>query len=160
MITTDRTTVELAETVKRIWRHSFQTELDSALEQRLRTQALGGVKAALEAALLEELLTARDAAIASLADATRLPNHLYLSGSYLRHVHTVYGTLPDLRVPKLRAGNRTRVWHILRRYQQAMPHLLDRMCYLYTLGLSLRDLQEGMYLILGTVLSRQAVNRV
>jgi transposase-like protein len=32
--------------------------------------------------------------------------------------------------------------------------------YLYTLGLSLRDLQEGKDLILGTVLSRQAVNRV
>src|SRR5215212_9015401 len=156
----DRTTTDLADTVKRIWRHSFQTELDSVLEQRLRTQALGGVKAALEAALLEELLTARSAAIAELADETRLPNHLYLSGSYSRQVHTLYGTLPDLRVPKLRAGNRMREWHILTGYQQTMPQLLDRMCYLYTLGLSLRDLQEGMYLILGTVLSRQAVGRV
>jgi putative transposase len=160
MTTTNRTTAELADTVKRIWRHSFQTELDSALEQRLRTQALVGVKAALEAALLEELLIAREAAIAQLAEAPRLPNHLYLSGSYPRQVHTLYGTLPDLRMPKLRAGNRTREWHILRRYQQSMPQVLDRMCYLYTLGLSLRDLQEGMYLILGTVLSRQAVNRV
>jgi len=160
MTTTDRTTADLADTVKRIWHHSFQTELDSALDQRLRTQALGGVKAALEAALLEELLTAREAAMAQLADAPRLPNHLYLSGSYSRRVHTLYGTLPDLHVPKLRAGNATREWHILRRYQQTMPQVLDRMCYLYTLGLSLRDLQEGMYLILGTVLSRQAVNRV
>jgi putative transposase len=160
MTITDRTTADLADTVKRIWHHSFQTELDSALDQQLRTQALSGVKAALEAALLEELLTAREAAIAQLADASRLPNHLYLSGSYSRRVHTLYGTLPDLRLPKLRAGNATRDWHILRRYQQTMPQLLDRMCYLYTLGLSLRDLQEGMYLILGTVLSRQAVGRV
>jgi transposase-like protein len=160
MTTTDRTTAELADTVKRIWRHSFQTELDSALEERLRAQALSGVKAALEAALLEEVLTAREAALAHVAEASRLPNHLYLSGSYPRHVHTLYGTLPDLRVPKLRAGNATREWHILRRYQQTMPQVLDRMCYLYTLGLSLRDLQEGMYLILGTVLSRQAVGRV
>ena len=160
MTITDRTTADLADTVKRIWHHSFQTELDNALDQQLRTLALGGVKAALEAALLEELLTAREAAIAQLADASRLPNHLYLSGSYSRRVHTLYGTLPDLRVPKLRAGNATRDWHILRRYQQTMPQLLDRMCYLSTLGLSLRDLQEGLYLILGTVLSRQAVNRV
>src|SRR5262245_64020329 len=103
MTTTDQTTSELADTVKRIWRHSFQAELDSALEQQLRAQALVGVKAALEAALLAELLTARDAAIAQLADATRLPNQLYLSGSYPRHLHTLYGTLPDLRMPKLRA---------------------------------------------------------
>jgi putative transposase len=160
MATKDQTTAELANTVKRIWRHSFQAELDSALEQQLRAHALVGVKTALETALKEELLTAREAAIAQLADATRLPNHLYLSGSYTRQVHTLYGTLPEVRVPKLRSGNRQRDWHILTRYQQVMPHVLDRMCYLYTLGLSLRDLQEGMYLILGSLLSRQAVNRV
>lgn len=159
-ITKDLTTAELADTVKRIWRQSFQAELDSALEQRLRAEALSGVKAALETALREELLAQRAAAIAQVGDPLRLPNHLYLSGSYTRQVHTLYGSLPDLHVPKLRAGNTTREWRILRRYQQTMPQVLDRMCYLYTLGLSLRDLQEGMYLILGTVLSRQAVNRV
>jgi len=54
----------------------FQAESDSPLEQRLRVQARVGLKAALEAALLEELLTAPEAAIAQLADAKRLPNHL------------------------------------------------------------------------------------
>lgn len=158
--TTNPTTAELEQTIKRIWRHSFQAELDSVLEQRLRAQALLGVRAALETALLEELLAQRNAAILDLGDPARLPNHLYLSGSYTRQLHTLYGTIPDLHVPKLRAENGTRPWHILKRYQQVMPQLLDRLCYLYTMGLSLRDLQEGMYLMMGSVLSRQAVNRV
>ena len=156
----DLTTSELQTTIKRIWRHSFQSELDSALEQHLRAHALQGVQAALETALLEEVLAQRTAAIQALGNPVVLPNHLYLSGSYTRHVHTLYGTIPDLRVPKLRAENGTREWHILMRYQQLMPHVLDRLCYLYTLGLSLRDLQEGVYLLLGSLLSRQAVNRV
>jgi hypothetical protein len=32
MTITDRTTADLADTVKRIWHHSFQTELDNALD--------------------------------------------------------------------------------------------------------------------------------
>jgi len=54
----------------------FQPESDSPLEQRLRVQTLVGVKAALSAAVLEELLTTPEAAIAQLADTKRLPNHL------------------------------------------------------------------------------------
>lgn len=53
---------ELQTTIKRIWRQSFQSELDSALEQHLRAQALQGVQAALETALLEEVLVQRAAA--------------------------------------------------------------------------------------------------
>jgi putative transposase len=156
----DPTTSELQTSIRRIWRQSFQSELDSALEQHLRARALDGVQAALETALLEELFVQRTAAIQALGNPIPLPNHLYLSGSYTRHVHTLFGTIADLRVPKLRAENDTREWHILTRYQQLMPHVLDRLCYLYTLGLSLRDLQEGVYLLLGSLLSRQAVNRV
>lgn len=156
----DPTTSELQTSIKRIWQQSFQSELDSALEQHLRARALEGVQAALETALLEELFVQRAAAIQALGNPVVLPNHLYLSGNYTRQVHTLYGTIADLRVPKLRAENGTREWHILTRYQQLMPHVLDRLCYLYTLGLSLRDLQEGVYLLLGSLLSRQAVNRV
>ena len=60
---------------------------------------LGNVSLQLD--LLGELLPGAD----GVADATRLPNHLYLSGSYARQVHTLYGTLPEVRVPKLRAAN-------------------------------------------------------
>jgi transposase-like protein len=151
------TVANLAKDVKRIWRHSFQAELDSALEQHLRAQALFGVRAALEAALVEELLAARAAALAlhggALAD-------YYRSGTFQRRVITRYGPISDLHVPKLRQRNAIRTWQILLRYQQAMPQVLDTLCYLYTMGLSLRDLQEGLYLAFGGVLSPNAINRV
>jgi transposase-like protein len=41
-----------------------------------------------------------------------------------------------------------------------MQAVLDHALYLYTLGLSIRDLQEALYLAFGHVLSREAVNRV
>lgn len=151
------TIAQLEIDIKRIWRHSFQAELDTALEQHLRTQALAGVQAALEAALVEELLAARAAALQT-SGATLA--QFYRSGTFTRRVLTRFGAISDLHVPKLRQGNADRDWQILRRYQQALPQLLDMMCYFYTLGLSLRDLQEALYLLLGSVLSRSAVNRV
>jgi hypothetical protein len=39
-----------------------------------------------------------------------------------------------------------------------MP-LLDQALYLYTLGLSVRDLHEALYVLFGHVLSREAANR-
>ena len=41
-----------------------------------------------------------------------------------------------------------------------MQPVLDQALYLYTLGLSVRDLQEALYLLFGHVVSREAVNRV
>jgi len=63
-------------------------------------------------------------------------------------------------VPKLRSGNRQREWQILSRYQRCLSDLLDYAGYLYVLGLSIRDLQVGLYFLLGNVLSRSAINRV
>src|SRR6266852_4440305 len=65
-----------------------------------------------------------------------------------------------LRVSKRRADNHARRWQVLTRYQISMPLLLDQALYLYTLGLSIRDLQEALYILFGHVLSREAVNRV
>jgi putative transposase len=64
------------------------------------------------------------------------------------------------RVPKLRSGNAARPWHVLTRYHLAMPLLLDQAVYLSTLGLCIRDLQEALYVLVGQVLSRAAVNRL
>jgi transposase-like protein len=151
------TIAQLEIDIKRIWRHSFQAELDSALEQQLRAQALLGVRAVLETALLEELLS--DRATALEASGATLA-HFYRSGTFSRRVLTRFGAIADLHVPKLRQGNAKRNWQILRRYHQAMPRVLDTLCYFYTLGLSLRDLQEALFLMVGSVLSRSAVNRV
>jgi transposase-like protein len=151
------TIAQLEIDIKRIWRHSFQAELDTALEQQLRSQALAGVQAALEAALVEELLAARAAALQATAGTLA---QFYRSGTFTRRVLTRFGAIAELHIPKLRQGNAERDWQILRRYQLAMPSVLDTLCYFYTLGLSLRDLQEALYLMLGSVLSRSAVNRV
>jgi hypothetical protein len=82
------------------------------------------------------------------------------SGFFSRPVETSYGHLPNLRVPKLRRGNKERSWTVLVRYQDAMQVLLDKALYLYGLGLSLRDWQEALFLFLGHGLSHTASNRV
>jgi transposase-like protein len=75
-------------------------------------------------------------------------------------VTTDHGEIPDLRVPKLRSGNKEREWKILTRYQRCLGYLLDALLYLYVLGLSLRDLQEALTILFGPVLSVSAINQV
>jgi len=151
---------ELKDQVDRIWFASFHTDLADTLTQRLRQQALLGVQAALEAALREEVADYRDRLRTAARAAGRTPSPFRCAGQYHRRVLTSYGLIPDLRVPKLRSGNAERPWQILTRYQLAMQVVLDQALYLYTLGLSIRDLQEALYLVFGHVLSREAVNRV
>jgi transposase-like protein len=151
---------ELKDQVDRIWLASFHTDLADTLTQQLRQHALQGVQATLEAALREEVAAYRDHLRASARAAARTPSPFRCAGSYHRRVLTSYGLIPDLRVPKLRSGNAERPWQILTRYQLAMQPVLDLALYLYTLGLSIRDLQEALYLTFGHVLSREAVNRV
>jgi transposase-like protein len=149
------TIAQLKQQVDRIWVASFQTDLADTLAAHLRRHALVGVQAALERALIEELEAHRQRQCRS-----HLGVAFQRSGSYTRRVLTSHGFIPDLHVPKLRGGNANRPWQVLKRYQLAMPLLLDQALYLYTLGLSLRDLQEALYVLFGHVLSREAVNRV
>ena len=151
---------ELKDQVDRIWFANFHTELTDTLTQQLRQQALLGVQAALEAALREEVADYRDRLRAIARAASRTPSPFRCAGQYHRRVLTTYGLIPNLGVPKLRSGNAERSWQILTRYQLAMQVVLDQALYLYTLGLSIRDLQEALYIVFGHVLSREAVNRV
>lgn len=154
--------------IERVWRMSFQSELNDALESRLRQQALVGVKAVLEAALDEELdahlgfdrYERRASDRFGTGRSGQKPPEQQRSGTFKRRVETSYGHIPDLLVPKLRRGNKDRRWQILVRYQSAQQIVLDKALYLYVLGLSLRDLQEALALFLGYILSRSAVNRV
>jgi transposase-like protein len=82
------------------------------------------------------------------------------SGYFQRGLDTQYGHLSNLRVPKLRQRNKEREWQILHRYQRGLGNLLNWLCCLYVMGLSLRDLQEALYFLIGHVLSRSAVNQV
>lgn len=146
--------------VDRIWAANFHTTLTDTLTQQLRQHALVGVRAALEAALAEELTSSQGTLRTAAVVAGRSPSAVRRAGSYRRRVLTSYGLIPDLRVPKLRSGNAERPWQILTRYQLAMQPVLDLALYRSTLGLSIRDLQEALYLTFGHVLSREAVNRV
>lgn len=154
------TIAQLEVCIKRVWRSSFQYELDEALENHLRESALIGVKAALEAALIEELDAHLGFGYYERDPLGRKPPERQRSGFFQRQVDTSFGHVPDLRVPKLRRGNKDRRWQILVRYQSAQRIVLDKALYLYLLGLSLRDLQEALYLFLGRVLSRTAVNQI
>jgi transposase-like protein len=149
------TIAQVKHQVNRIWYASFQTDLADTLASHLRRHALAGVQAALELALVEELEAHRQPYRQHV-----LPVALQRSGTYTRRVLTSHGFIPDLHIPKLRADNRARTWQVLTRYQLSMPLLLDQALYLYTLGLSIRDLQEALYVLFGHVLSREAVNRV
>jgi len=142
---------ERKQQILRVKASSFQPELDEALEQALRTAVLGAVKTTLEAALKEEV----KAALAQMGKER--PRR---SGYFQRGLDTQYGHLSDLRVPKLRQRNKEREWQILQRYQRGLGNLVNWLCCLYVMGLSLRDLQEALYFLIGHVLSRTAVNQV
>jgi putative transposase len=137
--------------IHRVKASSFQPELDEALAQALRTAVVTAVKTTLEAALVGELQV-------DLSKMTAVRPRR--SGYFRRGLDTQYGHIKDLQVPKLRGRNKEREWQVLRRYQRGLGNLLNWMCCLYVMGLSLRDLQEALYFLLGRVLSRTAVNQV
>ena len=142
---------EREQQILRVKATSFQPELDEALEQALRSAVLEAVKTTLEAALNEEV----KAELAKMGKER--PRR---SGYFERGLDTQYGHLSDLRIPKLRQRNGEREWQILQRYQRGLSNLLNWLCCLYVMGLSLRDLQEALYFLIGHVLSRSAVNQV
>src|SRR5688572_3999049 len=152
------TVAQLKTSVERIWYATTGSFLHDELSKKLRAAALAAIKVTLEAALDEELT-----AWLGFTDFTRFrsgvkPPSLQRSGSFSRSVLTSYGLIPDLHVPKLRSGNADRDWHILSRHQRLTNRALDQLLYSYTLGLSLRDLQELLLVVFGETLSRQAVN--
>ena len=82
------------------------------------------------------------------------------SGTYERELWTPYGCICDLRVPKLRRGNGRLHWQTIERYERCWGPFLDQPLLNYSVGHSLRDLQETMHLTLGEVLSLAACNRL
>ncbi len=116
------TIAQVASQVQRVWRSSFQCEFDEALERRLREQALVGVKATLERALAEELDAhlgfnryERRSKGADKGGGRQKPPEQQRSGTFKRAVETSHGHIADLRMPKLRRGNKERTWGVLTR---------------------------------------------
>ncbi len=144
------TNAEREQQILRIKQTSFQSELDEQLELHVRQQVVLAVQTTIEAALVQEVV----------ADVATLIPQPRRSGYFYRTLDTQYGRIDSLAVPKLRHSNKERQWGILDRYQRSIRGLLDLAGYLYVMGLSLRDLQEALYFLLGSVLSRTAVNQV
>ena len=118
------------------------------------------MKACLEEALRQELTEHLGFAAYERQTAGRKAATAHRSGYFERGLVTDHGQIPALKVPKLRSGNKERVWHVLVRYQRCLQYLLDALLYLYTLGLSLADLQEALVILFGPVLSVSAINQV
>jgi len=135
----------------RIKSASFQPEINEAPEAELQKQVKIAVQTTIEGSLEAELME-------DLAARTgEMPRR---SGFFQRVLDTQYGRIPDLHMPKLRWGNKQREWRLLQRYQRGLSSFLGFALYLYVLGLSLRDLQEACYFLLGAVISRSAINQI
>ena len=146
------TKVEKEEQILRIKKASFQSELDNALQERIRTDVIATVKAILEESLVEEV----EHHLEQIDPSEYRPRR---SGYFERTADTFYGRIDALSVPKLRHGNKKRTWQLLERYQRGVCGFIDRVAYLYTMGLSLRDMQEALYLTMGEMFSPTAINR-
>lgn len=137
--------------ILRIQSHNPYPELNEALQEKLNTEVLSVTQSVLEASLCEELQE-------HLKQITgERPRR---SGYFKRVLDSEYGRIESLSVPKLRHSNVQREWQILQRYQRGLGSLLNFCLCLYVMGLSLRDLQEALYPLLGAVLSVNAINRI
>jgi putative transposase len=137
--------------ILRIQTHNPYPELNEALQEKLNTEVLGVTQSVIEAALSEELQE-------HLNQVTgERPRR---SGYFKRVLDSEQGRIESLSVPKLRHRNGDRDWQILQRYQRGLGSLLNFCLGLYVMGLSLRDLQEALYPLLGAVLSVNAINRI
>jgi|APDOM4702015191_1054821.scaffolds.fasta_scaffold60957_1 transposase-like protein len=139
------------EQILRIQATSPYPELNEALEASLKAEVLKVTQCTLESALIEEV----QQHLSNLGE-----NRPRRSGYFQRTLNSEYGQIQGLSVPKLRCGNGQRDWQILQRYQRSLGSLLNFCLCLYVMGLSLRDLQEALYGLLGEVLSVSAINRV
>ena len=145
-------TVEARESqILRVRSQGIHPELSEKLNESLRRAVISTVKTVMEEALQEEM------AEFLLRLEGKKPQR---SGTYTRGLNTQYGAIENLQVPKLRERNRERSWEILERYQRSLGNLMDWLCSLYVMGLSLRDLQEGLYFLLNRVISVSAVNQI
>ena len=154
------TKAEKKEQIETIWEASFQSEINEALKEGLREAALVGVKGCLEEALRQELTDHLGFEAYQRQESGPKPPQEQRSGYFKRGVNTDHGHIPDLKVPKLRRGNKEREWQVLTRYQSSLQYVLDSLLYLYVMGLSLRDVQEALYVVFGSLLSVSAINQI
>jgi transposase-like protein len=113
------------EQIIRIQSQSFQPELTAELEETLKREVVGITQVTIETALIEELEAERD------SRSGTIPRR---SGYFTRVLDTEYGRIEQLKVPKLRWGNKEREGQILERYQRGLNSLLNFALCLYVMG--------------------------
>ena len=149
----------LADSMQIMHRCALPGNVQEEVSRHVQARALETVKWTLEQALDEEVHAYLGHARYERAMVPRRPEETR-SGSYTRELWTQYGRIAALRVPTLRRGNRHLAWQTITRYAHCWGPLFDQQLLYYCLGHSLRDLQEGMQLSLGEVLSLAACNRL
>ena len=132
---------------------------DDAVYGQVQERVVSSVKWTLEEALEEEVRGSLGSEryerrlVPQRPEATR-------SGTSRRELWTQSGLLLDVRVPKLRRGNRDLTWQSIARDERCWGPFLEQQLLHYPLGHRLRDLPEALHLPLGEVLSLEACNRL
>ena len=144
--------------LERIRAECFQHSVSRALMERLNDEVEQLVKRLVEEALVQELNGYLGFGPYERTGSAK-PAHQHRSGSWTRSLRTMWGST-NIRVPKLRRGNKERPWQVLERYERSFGPWLDLQLHLYLLGLSQRDLQEILHLSFGQVLSVKAIEHL
>ncbi len=147
---------ERIEQTEAVLKSGFGIELHSEIEEQLRKSTVPIIQTSIERFLQEELSTH----IETQKNKGVSTSDLYRSGSFKRELTTAYGHIDDLSVPKLRKGNKEREWQVLKRNNSLMPLLIGKLMYVYVLGLSLRDLQEFLYILMDKMLDKNTINTI
>jgi len=145
--------------IERIRATCFQHPVSVALQERLEEVVLAEVRALIEGALEAELSQYLGFERYERTGGAKPPEK-QRSGHHSRALEAQYGVIKDLRVPKLRRGNKAIEWQVIEKYERSFGPWLDLKLHLYTLGLSQADLQEILQLSLGQVVSVKAIEHL
>lgn len=143
---------------ERIRAECFQYPVGQAWMKQIDAEVRRVIKRVVEKALVQELNEYLGFERYERTGAAK-PAHQHRSGTWGRSLRTVWGEA-EIRVPKLRKGNKKRSWQVLVRYERNFGPWLDLQLHLYRLGLSQYDLQEILHLGFGQVLSPKAVQHL
>lgn len=143
---------------ERIRAECFQQPVGQAWMKQIDAEVQRVIKRVVEEALVQELNEYLGFERYERTGAAK-PAHQHRSGAWGRSLRTVWGEV-EIRVPKLRKGNKKRSWQVLVRYERNFGPWLDLQLHLYRLGLSQHDLQEILHLGFGQVLSPKAIQHL
>ena len=149
---------ELTAQIESIRAECFKHPVSHALMEQLESNTQSEVAWIIDEALVKELDEFLGFERYERTGEAKPPSQ-HRSGSYPRSLRTMWGT-SNVRVPKLRCGNKKREWKVLERYERSFGPWFDVQLHLYRLGLSQGDLQETLHLGFGQVLSTKSIQHL